>query len=153
MTAPYKFYIMRLRVNYGDIKMSEFNLEQFMNGTPAYTRDGTKAEFVGYCDKCASGGKLVVFLAAYEFVKNYYENGQYIGGNSISDKDLVRMAGKYDHIKEGDLVVVWNDAYDNKLLGRFGREENGKALCFISRTVESRWDNCLTVEEYAEKYL
>lgn len=70
--------------------------------------------------------------------------------------DLVAIGGgMYDHIEPGDLVMVWDDRYTHACLRRFaGVHPNGLPLAYLSNPASVYpWVYCLTIDEYAAKYL
>lgn len=77
------------------------------------------------------------------------------GGQGIYD--LIEV-GPYDHIKPGDLVMVWGTSRSRKwaVCRVFaGVNEHGKPMAFsqLRPWQPMTWEYCLTIEEYADKYL
>lgn len=134
-----------------------FNLEQFKSGTPAYTRDGRKATFVGICEDCRKDSQLVVNLSDSGTPDSYYLSGE-VSNAFTSNSDLVSMQNSFEHIKSGDPVMVWSaDAHPLKAKLRLfvAPEELGGS---IEAKVQHHlytgiYPNCLPVQEYIDTYL
>lgn len=133
-----------------------FNLEEFKAGKAAIDRNGNKYWFVSICEDCNDDNKLVVRRDIGNITARFVNGSKSEIQEVIGD--LIKMESPYDHIKEGDLVMVWNNvscSIDAKLRKFAGVGSHGavKTYDFKSNSIINLWNRCLTVEEYANKYL
>lgn len=73
--------------------------------------------------------------------------------------DLVEVT-PYDHIKRGDLVMVWDEDPYTAVLRRFIKVDETRVWKFVASNAMSpgnvplcEWKNCMAVEDYAKEYL
>jgi hypothetical protein len=125
--------------------------------TKCKRRDG--GEFVVYTTEGINQEYPIVGEVLYSFGwsrANWTANGSHISEDGRFD--LIE-AGPYDHIKPGDLVMVWDDhvySPTRAIMREFVKEDaNGYALVrnYYDGSAIVPWANCLTIEEYANKYL
>lgn len=134
---------------------NNFDLEAFKTGTPAYTRDGRKATFVGICERCEINSKLLAYIEGSPQVAQLFLDGRF---DEYMDEpeDLVRMPTPYDHLKPGDLVMVWWNTEDPSTANvrKFHSVDETGRPQFIS--IQGRVqvaDNIMPIDEYAKEYL
>lgn len=74
-----------------------FDLEEFKAGVPAVTRNGIRVKFVGFCEECDRGYRLVAFIKGSNKTTSYFENGA-LYDYKKSEEDLVGMMSRHQHM-------------------------------------------------------
>lgn len=132
-----------------------FNLEEFKAGKAALDRNGNKYWFFDICEECNDNSKLIVRRDIGSITARFIN-----GTSSLSQKvigDLVKMESPADNLEVGELIMVWDRHYNDAKLRKFA-EVNKEGEIGVYDLYESSlniiyYSNCLTVEEYAKKYL
>jgi hypothetical protein len=94
-----------------------------------------------------AGEHCIVFACGdeYEYLQTCNASGNHISNSIEHPLDIIEVS-PYDHIKKGDLVLVWDKNKSEKLIKFFVSYDNNKIFATsyseYCTNIQSSWDSC-----------